>query len=545
MTSRLISYFRGLFRRRTIHSEVDEELQFHLEQEIHAHVARGVPADEARRMALRDLGGVAQTKESVRDVRTFWCDTLWQDFRYAAKRLLLEPGFTIVALLTLTLSVGTTTAILGIADAVLFRPLPYTDADRVFVVQMMNRTTGARSTLTPYAFIDAINALDRDLSDVEKTDSGPRAVETTPDGPRRLPTQSVSAGYFRILGVQALRGRIFDERDTGREGHSAMLSYSTWRERFAGDETIVGKSIQIGDMTFDIVGIIPPGFVFPSLFAGKPEIVTEMKPLLAGTTGGAMHSIVRVAPGISREQAQAQMAAAVSPLAAADPTWKDTVPVLDDVRSVLYGRIPSPVMRFLVASAALLLLIGSANLANMLLVRGHRSTHETAMRLALGAGLGRLIRPIVIESMLIGLVSGGLAILVTYLSFEILLRHVPPTAYGGAPVGIDARVAGISMAISVMSALTFAALPAWRAARLDMFVLRGALAPLSVGLAAGVLAIGLFRPLAEAQLFKVDTHDPRTLALAAIVVGLATVAAAYLPARRVSKVDPVSALRTE
>src|SRR5262249_43662439 len=156
-------------------------------------------------------------------------DTLWQDFRYAAKRLLLEPGFTVVALLTLTLSVGATTAILGVADAVLFRPLPYTDPDRVFIVQMMNRTTGVRSTMTPYTFVDAINALDPDISDVGMTDAGPRVVETTPDGPRRLPTRSVSASYFRILGVQAIRGRTFDDQDKGREGHSAMLSYSTWR----------------------------------------------------------------------------------------------------------------------------------------------------------------------------------------------------------------------------------------------------------------------------------------------------------------------------
>src|SRR5262245_60120934 len=166
MTPRLIAYIRGMLRRRAIHLEVDEELQFHLEQEIAAHIARGVPPDEARRMALRDLGGFAQTKELVRDVRVLGFDTLWQDFRYAAKRLLLEPGFTVVALLTLTLSVGATTAILGVADAVLFRPLPYTDPDRVFIVQMMNRTTGVRSTMTPYTFVDAINALDPDISDV-------------------------------------------------------------------------------------------------------------------------------------------------------------------------------------------------------------------------------------------------------------------------------------------------------------------------------------------------------------------------------------------
>src|SRR5262245_39876251 len=212
MFTRLIAYVRGITRRRSIATETDAELRFHLEQEIQAHIGNGVSPDEARRRALRDLGGMTQTMESVGDVRAVWFDALWQDLRSVARRLRREPGFTLVAVLILTLAVGANTAILGVADAVLFRPLPYADPDRVFIIQILNRPSGQYSTMTPYAFIDAINDLDGDVSDVGMTDSGPRVVVATPDGPQNVRTIGVTANYFRILGVAPARGRIFDEQ---------------------------------------------------------------------------------------------------------------------------------------------------------------------------------------------------------------------------------------------------------------------------------------------------------------------------------------------
>jgi len=393
---------------------------------------------------------------------------MWKDLRAVGRRLRREPGFTFVAVLTLTLAVGANTAILGVAEAVLFRPLPYDDPDHVFILQILDRKTGRRSTMTPYSFVDAINGLDGDVSNVGITGEGPRIIVATADGPQTVPTLAVSAQYFQILGINPVRGRLFDAQDAGREGRSAMLSYSAWQERFAGDESIVGKAVAIGNVTFDIVGVLPQDFVYPSLFAGKPEVITEMTPVARGTLGGTFHSIVRVAPGVAREQAQSRIDAAVAPVAAASTDWKDTTPVMDEVRTVLYARAASPIMRFLLVSSCLILLIGCANLANMLLVRGQRYMRETAMRLALGASRMRLIRPIFLEAIIIGIVSGGLAVIVTAYLFDVLLRHIPPIAYGSAPIGIDGRVAAISLLISLASALLFAVMPSWRAARLDV-----------------------------------------------------------------------------
>jgi hypothetical protein len=204
MLTRLFAYLRGIARRRAIEREVDAELEFHLEQQIREHIDRGISPDEARRLALRDLGGLSQTLESVRDVRTVWFDALRQDLRFVLRRLWREPGFTLIALLTLTLAAGANTAILSVADAVLFRPLPYTEPDRMFI-QIMNRQSGARSTMTPYMFVDAINDLDGVVSKVGMTGTGPRVVVPTPDGPRNLPTLGVTAGYFQTLGVVPAR----------------------------------------------------------------------------------------------------------------------------------------------------------------------------------------------------------------------------------------------------------------------------------------------------------------------------------------------------
>jgi putative ABC transport system permease protein len=454
---------------------LSEEIRDHIEREIQDNLDHGMTPDEARRAACRKFGNISQVMEDTHAVWTWsWLDTLWQDLRFVVRRLRREPGFTLVALLTLTFAVGANTAILGVADAVLFRPLPYAEPGRVFVIEMLDRLRGGRSTMTPYAFIDAINDMHGTLSKVGMTATGPRVLEATPDGPRPVRTLDVSPGYFQILGVTPARGRLFDAGDQGHEGRAAMLSYSAWQERFAGDDAFTGKTVTIGNTTFDIVGVLPRDFIFPSIFAGTPAVITEMRPVPRGAPGGTMHAIVRLAPGMSREQAQAEMDAALAPIFAGDSNWKNTTPVLDDIRTVLYGVFSLPVMRLLLVSAGLILLIGCANLTNMLLVRSQRRRQETAMRLALGAGRFRLIRPIVLEALLIGLSSGALALGVTMSLFDVLLRQVPPAAYGNAPVGINGRVAIISLVMSLAGALVFAVMPVWRAARLDVLsLLRG------------------------------------------------------------------------
>ena len=466
--SRVRARVVGLLTRRRANGEAVEELEFHLEREIDARVAGGMSPEDARRTALRDIGGLTQALESVRGIRATWLDAVWQDFLQAGRRLTREPRFAAIAVLTLTLAVGGNATVLGIADAVLFRPLPYADPDRVYALQISNRESGTLTAMTPFSFMEAIDSIGSDISPVAFTQTGPRVVVMSPDGPQRVATIAVSSDYFRVLGVAAARGRTFDEPDAPDAGRLALLSYRAWHERFNGDDGIVGRSVTIGSATFEIAGVLPSRFVYPRTMAREPEIVVQMARFAPGTLGGAFDAVVRLGPGITRERAQAELDAVVAPVADRDPAWQGQRPVLLDVRSALYGRLATPIMRLLVASAALILLIGCANLANLLLVRGQRRERDSAMRLALGARPVRLIRPLLFEAAIIGAVGAALAVGLAAAVFDALMRQIPPQAYGSAPVGVSGRVAAIALGMSLLGALIFSVVPAWRATRLDV-----------------------------------------------------------------------------
>lgn len=392
------------------------------------------------------------------------------DLTFALKRLRHSPGFVVVAVLTLAVVVGANTAILSVADAVLFRPMPFKEPDRVFLMQIMNRPSGTRSTRFDNAFIDAINRHHPGVGDVGVLGSGPRVVVDTPDGAEVVPTLAVSLNYLQILGVPARHGRVFAESDT--PGRAAMLTDAAWRVRFGGDPAIVGRSVSLGDNSFDIVGILPPAFTFASasLFAGRPELVTLLPPVPSGTSGGTFHPIVRLEPGVTREQAQSQMDVVVAQAREAKPALASQTPFLENIRETIYP-IGRDVMRFLFAAALLVLLLGCANLANMLLARGRSFERDTAVRSALGASRLRIIRPLLIEAVLIGGAAAVMALVATSLGFDALLRQVPTAAYGGAPVGLDLRVALMGLALGLGGGLLFAVLPALRSARLDVLAL--------------------------------------------------------------------------
>jgi putative ABC transport system permease protein len=392
------------------------------------------------------------------------------DLKFALKRLRHSPGFVAIAVLTLAVVVGANTAILSVADAVLFRPLPFQEPDRVFLLQILNQPSGQRSTRFDNAFIDAINERHPGVGEVGLFGSGPRVVTDTPDGAEVVPTLAVSLNYLRILGVSPRRGRMFDANDT--PGRAALLTDAAWRARFGGDPSIVGRSISLGDKSFDVIGVLPPEFSHASttFFAGKPEIVTVMAPVAPGTNGGTFHPLVRLEPGVTREQAQSQMEAAVAHVKEAKPALKTQTPFLENIRETIYP-VGRDVMRFLFAAALLVLLLGCANLANMLLARGRRFERDTAVRTAMGASRLRVIRPLLLEAVLIGIAGSALALLITAAGFEAMLRQVPAAAYGNAQVGLDLRVVLMGLALGIGGGVLFAVVPALRAARLDVLAL--------------------------------------------------------------------------
>jgi predicted permease len=465
-------------------AEVVDEFVQHLEDRYRDALALGATKAEAATQALAELeafdafaADVTRFRQPLRpaprppEPSASWLAAVFDDGRWAWRRLWGSPRVTLAALVTLTLAIGANTAILGVADAVLFRPLPYADPDRVLALQMENRSTGQRSTLIPYAVTAAIDTADAALTRMGLIDSGPQVGVTGPDGPEPVPTVAVSDSYLQALGVVPARGRLIDARDAGREGRVAMLSYHAWQQRFGGDEAIVSRSVTIGDSTFDVVGVLPPAMFFPTLLApGRPDIVTLLPPVAPDARGGTFRPIVRLAPGVSREQAQAAIEAATAPVLTHTPGLATSRPVLENIRDLLYP-VGQPILRYLLVAAGLILVIGCANVANMLIVRARRDRASLAVRLALGASRTRLVRPMLFEGLFLGIAAAGLAVLATWMSFDALVRQIPPIAYGNAPVGVDGRVIVWSVAIGVGAALACSVVPAWRAAGVDVFTL--------------------------------------------------------------------------
>lgn len=397
------------------------------------------------------------------------------DLRLATRRLRNAPGFTLVAILTLALAIGANTAIFGIADAVLFKRLPYADAGRVYVLAVMDRKTEERSRGVPLPYVKVLDEHHRGLGEVGLR--GPTTMTIHPGGgdAEWMETFAVTPGYFRVLGVSAARGRLFDAHDAGDPGRAAVLTYESWQRRFGGDEAIVSRSVPLGARTREIIGVLPRGFIFPTTSlrflynpTGRPEYLTLAPPISGATNpdvppDGFEEPVVRLEPGVSREQAQAEIDALIAPLRAG----RDERVVLDNPRAVLFptGR---PIMAFLVAAATLVLVIGCANLANMLLVRTRRREREIGLYAALGATRLRIVRPILFETLIVGLAAALLALLVTALTFEFVLRQVPPVAYGSAYIRLDLRVAVFALVLGMLSGVVFAVVPSWRSARLDV-----------------------------------------------------------------------------
>jgi putative ABC transport system permease protein len=293
-------------------------------------------------------------------------------------------------------------------------------------------------------------------------------IHTGGDEAEWMETFAVTPGYFRVLGIRAPRGRLFEAGDSAEPGRAAVLTYESWQRRF-GDENIVGRAVMLGEQRRDVIGVLPRGFIFPTtslrflyIPTGRPEYLTTLSPSEA-SQNEFEEAVVRLEPGVSREQAQAEIDALVAPLRAR----RDDRVVLDNPRAVLFptGR---PVMAFLVAAAALVLLIGCANLANMLLARARRREREIGLHAALGATRLRIVRQIVFETVIVGIAAALLALLVTALSFELLLRQVPPAAYGSASIQLDLRVAVFAAALGILAGFVFAAVPSWWSARLDV-----------------------------------------------------------------------------
>jgi predicted permease len=461
-----MNWWQRILRRAKMEEQLEKEMRFHLEQHGNELIGSGVSPAEARRRALMALGGPEQVKEECRDARgTRWLEDFWQDFRYAIRMLRQRPGFAAVAILTLALGVGASTVMFTVVNGVLLRPLPYPQPDQLVAVH--GHTDKWNAKLFGEQNVAYPDFLDCQRESHSLTLAGVLFNGGTASGagePEYVNFNEISPDVFSVLRIALAQGRTFlAEDDKPGAAPVMILGYSFWQRHFGGKAGILGSSLVLDGKTYTIVGIASAGF---RLYDSEPDVFIPLGQDTAGylRNRGAhpVHVLARLRPGATLSEAQAEFSLIGSRLAA---QYKDTNadrsfvvrplrPNVGDVRSTLW---------LLLGAVGLVLLIACTNVASLLLARAVSRERELAMRVALGAGRGRLVRQCLTESGVLGLSGGLLGVGLAALGFQPFVALWPGTLPRAEEVQLDWRVLLFALSVSLVSGLLFGLAPALRA----------------------------------------------------------------------------------
>jgi predicted permease len=459
----------SLFRHRGIEAELDRELSLHVHLLTKENIARGMRETEARLAALREFGSVAVTQEACRDMRRVtWIEDLGRDLVYAFRQLCRSPGFALTVILSLSLGIGANTAIFSLADAVLLRMLPVREP------QQLVEITGRGGVTISYLLYRYIREHNNVFSGVLTLSSG-RNTAGVRAGARELGDlkfSPVSGDYFAVLGVTPIIGRGLTEDDMSAAS-TAVISYSAWKELFHGDPDIVGTAVAIGEKSYTVVGVAPPGFC--GVVAGQPidlwlPITWSGRRYFDRPDAFVFRVIARRRPGISVKAAEANVEVLARQWVR-DVKFAEPVPLeLTSASSglnLLRRRFARPLW-VLMGVVMLLLLCVAVNVANLLLVRASRRRREVLIRLAIGAGRNRLIRQLLTESFVLAGLGGGFGLLLAPALARWLVRFLS-SAMGAMKWSfpVDPHMLAFTIGVSCAVALLFGLAPAFRATRLD------------------------------------------------------------------------------
>lgn len=462
MFAAIVTRIRALLQRRRVARELDDELQFHVAMEADSHIARGMPPDEARRTALRDLGGIAQTKEAVRDIRAVPLDGLWRDIRYARRSLAAVPGFATAAILILALGIGANVAIFGVVDTVLLRPLPFFEPQRLAAFTASDSKTGAAYEIFPMSDIQDLR-VEKDLFEGVAAYQMSTAVLRGDDPVERVKARQVSPEFFPVLGIRPHAGRWLAAEDPAA---TVVIAHDFWRRRFGADPGAIGRALQLGETRHRIVGVMPPGFDFPARADMWMPLV--MRPIMTQRNARALMAVGRLKPGMTAAEANTRLAAWSAHMAAEFPASHAAIQTrLLPLHDVLLGSRKLPLFVILGAVAAILL-IAVTNVAALTSVRGAQRRTELSTRVALGAGRGHILRVIMAESAVIAAAGGAAGLLVAYVTLRIMLPLIPAELPRIEHVAIDGRVIGFALVITAVTAVLSGLFPAREASRFDL-----------------------------------------------------------------------------
>jgi predicted permease len=460
---------RALLHRKQLDRDLEDEFAFHMAKSAEKNRDHGLDAEEAGYAARRKFGNETSVKERSREMWTFTSiEGLLRDVQIGLRMLRKSPGFTLVAILTLALGIGANSAIFSVVDAMLLRPLPYPQPERlVRIWESSLKLDSPRNVVNPANFMDWRDQ-SKSFEAMAAIAVGDRNISV--DGrPMALPGLNVSPEFFSILRVPPLIGRTFVPED-GTSGHEqvVILSYQLWRSQFGANPSIVGQKVQVDGLPCTVIGVMPSTFSFPKL---KPELWTPMVLVRNedSTRGRYMTVVARLKPGVTLEQARQDMVRVAALTVQLRPdfnrNWSaNVVPMLQDATFAV-----SRPLWVLLASVGFLLLIACANMANLLLMRGTGRLREIAVRSALGAARSRLIQQLLVESFLLSLAGMAAGLLFANLGLHGLLALIPQNnpLPRSEPISIDARVFVFTFLATLLTAALFGLLPALRLSRTD------------------------------------------------------------------------------
>jgi len=479
----LFNRFRALFRRRRLEDDLDDELRSHLEMAIEINLRKGMSPADARREALRSFGGLEQTKEIYRDQRGLpMIETTLQDLRFGLRMLRRSPGFSILAILCLTLGIGANAAVFSWIEGILFRPYPAVAHQERLVA--IGGTSRDEPRDTPLSWPD-FQDLQRSCTLCETVFVSKITGTTLSIGDRaeRTTGSIVSANYFDAIGVHPILGRGFlPGEDIGQSAHRvAVISYQLWQGRFRGDPQIVGRTQRLNGVMHTIVGVAPEGFY--GTFVGwsmnfwvpaSMEDIFESGGYKLEDRGARwIEAYARLKPGVTQQQAQQEFAAISGRLEAEYPAtnrgrairfWPLWQTPFNNAATLL------PTLEIMLVVVACVLLIACANVGNLLLVRSFARRHEMSVRLAVGAGRARLWKQLLTEGLVLSLFGAVGGLLVAYWCRHALVLLFP--ARGGVqmhlPGEIDWRVLALSVAVCLATTLLMGLVPALQTGKIDL-----------------------------------------------------------------------------